>query len=47
MTKQTFVENKIAEAKEPRSPRGNNAANATQTARKKGNGAQKLQQQKK
>jgi hypothetical protein len=47
MTKQTFVENKVAEAKEPHSARGNNAANATQTARKKGNGAQKLQQQKK
>jgi hypothetical protein len=47
MTNQAFVDNKIAEAKKPHPARGNNAANATQTTRKKGNGAQKLQQQKK
>jgi hypothetical protein len=47
MSKQTLVDNKVAEAKESHSARGNNAANATQTARNKGNGAQKLQQQKK
>jgi hypothetical protein len=47
MTKQAFVDNKVAEAQEPHSARGNNTANTTQTTRKKGNGAQKLQQRKK
>jgi hypothetical protein len=47
MSKQAFIDNKVEKAKESHSARGNNAANATQTMRKKGNGAQKLQQQKK
>jgi hypothetical protein len=47
MTKQVFVDNKVAEAKQSHSARGNNAGNPTQTTRKKGNGAQKLKQKKK
>ena len=47
MAKQVFVDNKVAEAKQSHSARGNNSGNPTQTTRKKGNGAQKLKQQKK